>query len=63
MLHLGRDQRCQAARLAQDGVFNDGAKSQAGLFGEHIRPVGDTEAVGVRLSELQLEHLWHWDAW
>jgi hypothetical protein len=44
-------------------VFNNGAQSQAGLFGEGIWPAGYTEAVGVRLSEVQLKHLWQWDAW
>jgi hypothetical protein len=44
-------------------VFNDGAKSQVALFGEDIRRAGDTEAVGVRLGEVQLKHLWQWDAW
>jgi hypothetical protein len=43
-------------------VFNDGAKSQVALFGEDIRRAGDTEAVGVRLGEVQLKHLWQWDA-
>ena len=42
-------------------MFNDGAKRQVALFGKDIRPAGDTEAVGVRLSEVQLTHLWQWD--
>jgi hypothetical protein len=44
-------------------VFDDGAKSQVALFGEDIRRADDTEAVGVRLGEVQLKHLWQWDAW
>ena len=60
----GRDQRCPAThRYKIIEVFNNGAQSQAGLFGEGIWPAGYTEAVGVRLSEVQLKHLRQWDAW
>ncbi|MGT2471310.1 IS1634 family transposase [Paraburkholderia terrae] len=63
VLYLGEinDSQQLAWRKTID-VFDEGAKRQVALFAEGAQPAGDAEAVGVRLSELQLKRPRQWGA-